>query len=67
MFYASIDVEDPEGSEPVPMFDYFLADRLGRTLAELGDMPHTEYVGWVSFHKVRQQQEELAFLRAKHA
>lgn len=47
-------------------FSYFLADRLGRTLGELDDMPHAEYVGWVSYHKVRNQQDELAVKRASH-
>ena len=26
----------------------------------LDDMPHAEYVAWASFHKVRQQQENLS-------
>ena len=66
MFFASIDKDDPQGGEPVAVFDHFLADRLGRTLAELGDMPHAEYVAWASYHKVRQQQEQLAYLKARH-
>lgn len=62
MFYASIGDASEEGPE---VFRYFLADRLGKTLAELDDMPHAEYVGWVSFHKVKQQREELAAKAAR--
>ena len=48
------------------VFAYFLADRLGRTVQELEDMPASEYIGWASFHKVRHQQDELAMKRANH-
>lgn len=47
------------------IFAYFLADKLGKTLAEIDEMPHAEYCGWRSFHKVRNQQEELAAKRAR--
>lgn len=66
MFFASIAKPNPDGGEAVSAFDYFLADRLGRTVEELGAMPHAEYLGWRSFHKVRQQQDELAMKRASH-
>lgn len=62
MFFASV---GKEGGEEVDLFAYFLADKLGKTLAEIGDMPHREYVGWRSFHKVKQQQEELNAKRAR--
>jgi hypothetical protein len=64
MFYASVGQENPDGGAQVPVFDYYLADRLGRTVAELETMPHTEYLGWRSFHAVRHQQDELAMKRA---
>lgn len=57
MFFASV---NKPGGENVEMFSYFLADRLGKTLAELDAMPHAEYVGWVSFHRVKNQATELA-------
>ena len=66
MFFASVGKENPDGGQEVSAFDYYLADRLGRTVAELADMPHTEYLGWQSYHKVRQQADELAVLRARH-
>jgi hypothetical protein len=64
MFFASVAKPNPDGGEEPDVFAYFLADRLGRTLAELEEMPHAEYLGWQSYHKVRQQQDELAVLRA---
>lgn len=42
------------------IFLMYLADRLGKTLAELDEMPHAEYVAWSSYHKVRRQQEDLS-------
>lgn len=66
MFFSSVGKPNPDGGETVDAFSYFLADRLGRTLGELDDMPHAEYVGWVSYHKVRNQQDELAVKRASH-
>lgn len=42
------------------LFAMYLADRLGKTLGELDDMPASEYVAWSSYHKVKQAQEELA-------
>ena len=55
MFFAS--VGQPSD---VDLFAFFLADRLGKTLGELDDMPHSEYVAWSAYHKVKQQQEQLA-------
>lgn len=62
MFFASV---GKEGGEGVDLFAYFLADKLGKTLAEIDEMPHAEYAGWKSFHKVKQQQEELQAKRAR--
>lgn len=67
MFFASIAKPNPdENAQEVDVFAYFLADRLGRTVAELDEMSHAEFLGWQSFHKVRQQQDELAMKRASH-
>jgi hypothetical protein len=55
MFFAYIGKDSD-----TDLFAYFLADRLGKTLSELDDMPYAEYVGWSSYHKVKQQQESLA-------
>lgn len=61
MFFASV---GKPGGEGVDVFAYFLADRLGKTLGELDDMPVAEFVGWQSFHRVKNQQEELSALSA---
>jgi hypothetical protein len=63
MFFASV---GKEGGESVDLFAYFLADRLGKTLAEIDDMPHAEYTAWRSFHKVKGQQEQLNAKKARH-
>lgn len=61
MFFASVGREEGRGTDP---FLYFLADRLGKTVGELADMPAAEYARWKAFHQVRNQQEELAMKRA---
>ena len=61
MFLASVGEESD-----VDMFAFFLADRLGKTLGEVQDMPYAEYLAWSSFHKVKQQQEQLALKVASH-
>lgn len=55
MFFSSVGVESD-----LEVFEFYLADRLGKTLGELDDMPHDEFVAWSSYHKVKQQQEQLA-------
>lgn len=42
------------------VFTFFLCEKLGKTLGDLDAMPAAEYVGWVSYYKVKQQQEDLA-------
>lgn len=61
MFLASVGQESE-----VDAFAFFLADRLGKTLADIDQMTCAEYAGWISFHKVRQQQEDLARKAAFH-
>lgn len=61
MVMASVGREEGSG---VDVFTYYLAEKLGKTLTEIGDMPHSEYVGWQSYYKVKQQQEELAVKKA---
>lgn len=61
MFFASV-------GEPsdVELFRYFLARELGKTLADLEDMECAEYAGWISYYKVKQQQEDLAVKAAQN-
>lgn len=63
MFFASVGKEGD--GDRVDAFAYLLAEKLGKTLGELAEMPHAEYTGWKSFHKVRAQQEELNAKRAR--
>jgi hypothetical protein len=58
-----VDKPNPDGGETPNVFSYFLADRLGLTVAQVEAMPAREYMGWVSYHKVRAQAEELAMKR----
>lgn len=42
-------------------FEFYLADRLGMTVARLRDeLGAGEFLYWSRFHMVRQQREELA-------
>lgn len=61
MFLSSVGQESD-----VDLFSFFLADRLKMSLAQIEDMPHSEYLAWSSFHKVKQQQEDLARKVAGH-
>lgn len=61
MFFASVGHDSD-----VDMFAFFLAEKLGKTLADLDAMPYSEYVAWSSYHKVRAQQEQLAAKAARH-
>lgn len=37
----------------VDVFDYVLAEKLGKTLGEVRAMPNDEYVEWRCYHEVR--------------
>lgn len=45
-------------------FALYLADRLGLTLAQVHDMPYSEFILWSRYHARRKQERELAQLRA---
>lgn len=61
MFFASVG----RGDGSTDVFLYYLAEKLGKTVRELDDMPHAEYAAWKSYVKVKQQQEELAMKVAR--
>lgn len=44
-------------------FDFLLAENLGKTLAELDEMSHREYLSWRAFYVWRNAQQELARVR----
>ncbi len=51
--------------EPDRAYEHYLAEKLGRTVAELrATMEQAEYVSWTRFHLLVGQQEELAARRA---
>jgi hypothetical protein len=41
----------------VDSFEFFLAEKLGKTLTEVREMPNTEYVGWCAYFEVRAEME----------
>ncbi|NIJ10627.1 hypothetical protein FHU38_000971 [Saccharomonospora amisosensis] len=48
-------------SEPGLEFEFYLADRLGMTVARLrAEMPHHELVAWHVYHGRKAQRRELA-------
>lgn len=49
-------------TDPELEFEYFLAEKLGRTIAELREMDAAEFVGWGIYYgrKAQRQQLELA-------
>lgn len=46
-------------------FEFWLADRLKKTLGELRRMPSAEFEGWKVYHAIRAQQIELAQMAAR--
>lgn len=48
-------------------FEFFLAEKLGRTVDELGDMPNTEYVKWFVYYGRKAQRREIETKKAKSA
>jgi hypothetical protein len=47
-------------NDPTIEFDYFLADRLKCTVAQLHQMDHAEYVGWCVYYGRKAQREQIA-------
>lgn len=44
-------------------FEFFLAQKLGRTVAELRELDNEEFMGWAMYYQRKAQREELARLR----
>jgi hypothetical protein len=40
-------------------FDFLLAERLGKTLAEIGQMSNNEYLRWRAWHVYRTAMAEM--------
>lgn len=57
-FLGDADAVESAGIDP---FDFVLAEKLGRTVAEIhAEMSMAEWVAWSRFYAVRRQAEELA-------
>lgn len=50
-------------STPELEFEFYLAQKLGRTVAELRKMSQQEFVGWSVYYGRMAQREELARLK----
>jgi hypothetical protein len=50
-------------TEPDFHFDYFLAEKLGRTVGEIRRMPAEEWINWGVYFGRKAQQRELAAMR----
>lgn len=42
------------------VFPFILAEALGKTLEEIGQMTNHEYIRWAAFYAYRRAQQELA-------
>jgi hypothetical protein len=51
-------------SQPELEFEFYLAQKLGRTVAELRQMSQAEFVGWSVYYGRKAQREELAQARS---
>lgn len=47
-------------TEPTLEFEFFLAQKLSRTVEELRQMSNQEFVGWGVYYARKAQREELA-------
>lgn len=46
-------------------FEFFIAEKLGRTVDELGVMPNDEYVKWFVYFGRKAQRREIEAKKAK--
>lgn len=46
-------------NEPDLEFEFFLAEKLGRTVEELRQMDSLEFLGWVKYYQRKAQRREL--------
>jgi len=46
-------------------FEFFLAEKLHRTVAELDEMDHAEYVRWVVYYGRKAQRQDIEAKKAK--
>lgn len=51
-------------TDPTLEFEFFLAAKLGRTVAELRTMSGAEFTGWAVYYGRDAQRKQLASLKA---
>lgn len=47
-------------TDPTTEFEFYLAQKLGKTVAELHQMDNDEFVGWSVYYGRKAQRAELA-------
>lgn len=47
-------------NDPEFEFEFFLAEKLHRTVEEIRHLEHYEFLGWVKWYQRKAQQRELA-------
>jgi hypothetical protein len=52
-------------TDPTLEFEFFLAQKLGRTVAEMRQMDNMEFVGWQVYYARKAQREELAMAKVR--
>lgn len=43
----------------VDVFPFYLAEKLGRTVAEINELSHAEYVGWMAYWESKNATENM--------
>lgn len=52
-------------TDPTLEFEFFLAQKLGKTVAEMRQMDNGEFIGWQVYYARKAQREELTMAMAK--
>jgi len=52
-------------NDPTLEFEFFLAQKLGRTVAELREMDHAEFVGWGVYYGRKAQRDHIATTKTR--
>lgn len=53
-----------EQPSEIDVFSFFLAEKLGKTVGEIEEMPALEILHWQSYYKVKHVHEDLALRTA---
>lgn len=50
---------------PMLRFDHWLALKLGKTAGQIRALPNSEYLSWIAYFQLEQQDQQLAAIKAK--